>query len=96
MITSDDRAMSLRLGKALSARRDRAYGDLFIRKPGTDAHQKTGLYSLEKAASGDRSRASPAHLPQHNDPVHRLDASSAGVAGDVASSRAQDAEGRPW
>ena len=59
-------SMSLRLGKALSARRDRAFGDIFIRKPGTDSHKKTGLYSLEKArspitkASHGVSRASPA------------------------------------
>ena len=57
---ADDRSMSLRLGKALSTRRDRAYGDLFIRKPGTDAHQKTGLYALERASPNEASHASPA------------------------------------
>ena len=93
---SNDHAMSLRLGKALSARRDRAYGDIFIRKPGTDAHQKTGLYALERASPNEASHASPARLPQQDDPVHRLDASSAGDAGDIASSRAQDAGDRPW
>ena len=93
---ADDRSMSLRLGKALSARRDRAYGDIFIRKPGTDSHQKTGLYSLEKASSDRQHPGSPAHLPQQDDPVHRLDASSAGDAGIVSSSRAQDAEDNPW
>ncbi len=93
---SNDHAMSLCLGKALSARRDRAYGDIFIRKPGTDAHQKTGLYALERASPNEASHASPARLPQQDDPVHRLDASSAGDAGDIASSRAQDVDGRPW
>ncbi|MCY4107511.1 MAG: hypothetical protein OXG11_00595, partial [Chloroflexi bacterium] len=34
---SDERAMATCLGKALSVRRDRAYGDLFIRKPGRDS-----------------------------------------------------------
>ena len=66
---SNDRAMSLRLGKALSARRDRAYGDIFIRKPGTDPHKKTGLYSLEKVAPDHQLPASPAHLPQQKDRV---------------------------
>ena len=65
---SNDHAMSLRLGKALSARRDRAYGDIFIRKPGTDAHQKTGLYALERASPNEASHASPARLPQQDDP----------------------------
>ena len=92
---SNDHAMSLRLGKALSARRDRAYGDIFIRKPGTDAHQKTGLYALERASPNEASHASPARLPQQDDPVHRLDASSAGDAGDIASSRAQGGRGPP-
>ena len=93
---SNDRAMSLRLGKALSARRDRAYGDIFIRKPGTDAHQKTGLYSLEKASSDHQSPASPAHLPQQKAGDHRFNAGSAGGAGDISSSRAQDAEKNSW
>ncbi len=60
---ADDRSMSLRLGKALSARRDRAYGDIFIRKPGTDSHQKTGLYSLEKASSDRQHPGSPRASP---------------------------------
>ena len=93
---SNDRAMSLRLGKALSARRDRAYGAIFIRKPGTDAHQKTGLYSLEKAAPDHQLPASPAHLPQQKAGDHRFNAGGAGDAGIVSSSRAQDADGRPW
>ena len=93
---SNDRAMSLRLGKALSDRRDRCYGDLFIRKPGTDAHQKTGLYALEKAAPDHQSPASPAHLPQQKAGDHRFNAGSAGGAGDIASSRAQDAKKNSW
>ena len=93
---SNDRAMSLRLGKALSARRDRAYGDIFIRKPGTDSHKKTGLYSLEKAAPDHQLPASPAHLPQQKAGDHRFNAGSAGNAGNVSSSRAQAADGRPW
>ena len=93
---SNDRAMSLRLGKALSDRRDRCYGDLFIRKPGTDAHQKTGLYALEEAAPDHQSPASPAHLPQQKAGDHRFNAGSAGGAGDISSSRAQDAEKNPW
>ena len=92
---SNDRAMSLRLGKALSARRDRAFGDIFIRKPSTDAHQKTGLYSLEKAAPDHQSPASPAHLPQQKAGDHRFNAGGAGDAGNVSSSRAQDAD-NPW
>ncbi len=93
---TNDRAMSLRLGKALSARRDRAFGDIFIRKPGTDSHQKTGLYSLEKAAPDHQSPASPAHLPQQKAGDHRFNAGGAGDAGNVSSSRAQDAEDNPW
>ena len=93
---SNDRSMSLRLGKALSARRDRAYGDIFIRKPGTDAHQKTGLYSLEKAGSVRQSPASPAHLPQQDAGDHRFSSDGAGDAGSVSPSRAQAADGRPW
>ena len=93
---SDDRAMSLRLGKALSRCRDRAFGDIFIRKPGTNAHQKTGLYSLEKAAPDHQSPASPAHLPQQKAGDHRFNAGGAGDAGNVSSSRAQDAEDNPW
>ena len=93
---SNDHAMSLCLGKALSARRDRAYGDIFIRKPGTDAHQKTGLYALDRASPNEASHASPARLPQQKAGDHRFNAGSAGDAGDISSSRAQDAGGRPW
>ena len=93
---SNDRAMSLRLGKALSARRDRAYGDIFIRKPGTDPHKKTGLYSLEKVAPDHQLPVSPAHLPHRIESDHRFSAGGAGDAGIVSSSRAQDAEGTPW
>jgi len=62
-----ERALRTRLGKALSQRRDRRYGDFFVRTLGQDLHQKGTLYRLEDADSTDNeapSSASSANLPQ--------------------------------
>ncbi|MGD0248943.1 MAG: bifunctional DNA primase/polymerase, partial [Candidatus Limnocylindrales bacterium] len=47
---ASERALKKRLGKALGQRRDRRYGDFFIRTLGQDLHQKTALYRLDPAA----------------------------------------------
>ncbi len=48
-----DRALKTALGKALSERRDRRFGDLFLRHAGEDGHAKGALWRLEKAADAD-------------------------------------------
>jgi len=64
---ASEHALRTRLGKALGQRRDRRYGDLFIRTLGQDSHQKGTLYRLEPADSIDSRgppSASSANPPQ--------------------------------
>ncbi len=44
---ASERALKTRLGVALAQRRDRRFGDLFLRDLGTDGHQKGARYRLE-------------------------------------------------
>ncbi|MCC6238129.1 MAG: DUF3854 domain-containing protein [Dehalococcoidia bacterium] len=44
-----ERASRTRLGMAIAARRDRAFGSLFIRERGSDSHRKGKLFVLEPA-----------------------------------------------
>jgi len=63
-----EHALRTRLGKALGQRRDRRYGDLFIRTLGQDSHQKGTLYRLEPASSTEFQpppSASSANPPQN-------------------------------
>lgn len=47
--TSSERAFRTRLGKALAERRDRRFGDLFLRRAGEDSHSGGTLWRLEPA-----------------------------------------------
>lgn len=68
-----ERALRTRLGKALGQRRDRRFGDLFIKHMGEDGHTKGALYRLELAetadplVSEDEPSASSANLPHDNE-----------------------------
>jgi hypothetical protein len=54
-----DRAHRTALGKALSARRDRRFGDYFLRPAGEDGHAKGALWRLEEASDAEP----PADVP---------------------------------
>jgi hypothetical protein len=88
-----DRALSSRLGKALSQRRDRRYGDLVIRSLGQDSHRKGALYRVEVASAakdgGPRSAPS-ADVPQEYGPIADTNAEHAEHAERVFNARARE------
>jgi hypothetical protein len=67
---ASERALKTRLGKALGQRRDRRYGDFFIRSLGHDTHHKGALYRLESADSVNDSaeRSAPNAQPSADVP----------------------------
>jgi len=98
---ASERALKTRLGKALSQRRDRRYGNFFVRTLGQDSHQKTALYRLELAPSPDNSAGRlapddqrPANVPQDNPSTPDTIAGRAGHAGPVFNARAEKSEGQ--
>jgi len=70
---ASERALKTRLGKALGQRRDRRYGDFFIRSLGHDTHHKGALYRLESADSVNDSaeRSAPNAQPSADVPQHK-------------------------
>jgi len=98
---ASERALKTRLGKALGQRRDRRYGDFFIRTLGQDLHQKTALYRLDPAASPDNAAGRPApddqrpaNVPQDNPSTPGTIAGRAGHAGRVFNAKAEKSEGQ--
>ncbi len=82
-----ERALRTRLGKALGQRRDRRYGDLFVRQAGEDSHNGGTLWKLEIASPADDradvgagKSASSAQHPQGFDPFLDSAAEDADVA----------------
>jgi hypothetical protein len=82
---ASERDLATRLGKALAERRDRRYGDIYLRQAGADGHSKGALWRLEPAevdAEGaGTALQSSAHLPHGN-----------GVFSDSNAEDAEDAE----
>ncbi len=58
-----ERGMRTRLGTAIIARRDRAFGPLFIRERGSDTHRKGKLFALEAAEPRPQGAAGSAQVP---------------------------------
>jgi hypothetical protein len=52
-VKETDRAQKTALGKALGERRDRRFGDLFLRQAGADGHAKGALWRLEAVNDAD-------------------------------------------
>lgn len=64
-----ERGMRTRLGTAIIARRDRAFGSLFIRERGSDAHRKGKLFALEAAEPHAPGEIGSAQVPQPIAPI---------------------------
>lgn len=81
---ASERSLRTRLGRALSQRRDRWFGEYRIVSLGQDAHSKVALYQLEQGSGGDPAGpgpAGPAEVPQENTPISDTNAGLAGPAG---------------
>ena len=59
-----DHSLKVRLGKALTERRDRKIGDYFIRGGSQDKHEKVGTYRLELAESDETQAEDSARSPR--------------------------------
>jgi len=86
--TPSDQGAKTKLGKAIAYRRDRRFGDFFLRIPSEDKHQKGKLYRLEPADPGDGDVGRSAEGPQDFDPNSNLAADLADLADPISSSRA--------
>ncbi len=82
--SASERSLRTRLGRAIAERRDRRFGDLFVRKAGNDRHGKGALWCLEAApedaATADTRLPGPPTSAQH--PRHIR--STPGLNADVA------------
>ncbi len=76
--------LKARLGRSIALRRDRRFGDFFIRAGGDDSHAKVNTWRLERAGDSELEAAFPADPPQGNEALSDSFAGDAGVAGDVS------------
>jgi hypothetical protein len=92
---ASEHALRTRLGKALGQRRDRRFGDFFVRTLGHDSHQKGTLYRLEPADSTDSGgppSASSANPPQDKASTPDTIAEDAEHAEDVFNAKSEKSE----
>lgn len=81
--------IKIKLGKALSARIDRRFGDLVLQDRGIDKHQKGRVYALELAEDATVSSGPSADSPRETDLVSDSPAESAESADDDSEPRAR-------
>lgn len=84
---ASERGIRTRLGTAVMARRDRAFGDLFIRELGSDGHRKGKVFGLERAEPRGAGAQGPAEVPRPTEPNPNLDAVHAEPAEPVSDPR---------
>lgn len=74
-------SLKAKLGRAISAQRDRRFGDFFIRAGGDDTHAKVNTWRIEVAGDGGSGGPTPAGPPHDNESTPDSFAGDAGDAG---------------
>lgn len=84
---ASERSVRTRLGTAVMARRDRAFGDLFIRELGSDGHRKGKVFGLARAEPRVGEGPGSAEVPRPIRPALSSDAGPAEPAEPVSDPR---------